>query len=160
MSNQLEEIKSHREWAKESNVTTDRYADAVDWLIEKVERLLYENDNFAHENHSLTGDVSAERERIESLTNELDSKFSSEEVQRLWNCIADRDENIEKLEAENAELDEQMQELAKMGDEKAAEIQADLTASEKKVESLFDAIKHGDDNHQAWLRKAIQEHFK
>ncbi len=25
--------------------------------------------------------------------------------------------------------------------------------------TLFDAIKHGDDEHRAWLRKAIDEHF-
>lgn len=30
----------------------------------------------------------------------------------------------------------------------------------RKVESLFDAIKHGDDEHQAGLKKAIEEHFK
>lgn len=29
-----------------------------------------------------------------------------------------------------------------------------------RVESLFDAIKHGDADHQAWLKAKIVEHFK
>ena len=33
----------------------------------------------------------------------------------------------------------------------------DLTA---KKNSLFEAIKHGDAAHQAWLKKAIEDHFK
>ena len=125
MNNQLEEIKSHRKWAKAHEVTAQRYEDDVDWLIEELERLLYENDNFAHENHSLTGDVSAERERIEVLTkerDELEKKIRAEFALSL-----------DALKAENAELEDQMQELAKMGDEKAAEIQADLTACENKL---------------------------
>ena len=28
-----------------------------------------------------------------------------------------------------------------------------------KVESLFDEIKHGDEEHQAWLKAKIEEHF-
>lgn len=28
-----------------------------------------------------------------------------------------------------------------------------------KIESLFDAIKHGDDEHRAWLKEAIEKHF-
>ena len=27
------------------------------------------------------------------------------------------------------------------------------------VISLFDAIKHGDDEHKAWLKEAIEDHF-
>lgn len=30
----------------------------------------------------------------------------------------------------------------------------------KKINSLFEAIKHGDEEHQSWLAKAIIEHFK
>ena len=26
-------------------------------------------------------------------------------------------------------------------------------------ETLFDAIKHGDEKHQAWLKQAIEDHF-
>ncbi len=29
-----------------------------------------------------------------------------------------------------------------------------------RVASLFDAIKHGDQAHQDWLKKAIEDHFK
>ena len=29
-----------------------------------------------------------------------------------------------------------------------------------KVSSLFDAIKHGDQDHQEWLKNKIEEHFK
>ncbi len=29
-----------------------------------------------------------------------------------------------------------------------------------KREGLFDAIKHGDEAHQAWLKAKIEEHFK
>lgn len=33
------------------------------------------------------------------------------------------------------------------------------SAFSKKVETLFDAIKHGDDAHQAWLKEAIENYF-
>lgn len=29
----------------------------------------------------------------------------------------------------------------------------------EKVDSLFDAIKHGDENHQKWLKAEIEKHF-
>lgn len=29
----------------------------------------------------------------------------------------------------------------------------------EKVDTLFDAIKHGDLNHQIWLKEAIEAHF-
>lgn len=29
----------------------------------------------------------------------------------------------------------------------------------RKIATLFDAIKHGDEKHQAWLRNAIDQHF-
>lgn len=29
----------------------------------------------------------------------------------------------------------------------------------EKIETLFDAIKHGDEKHQAWLKEAIEKHF-
>lgn len=30
---------------------------------------------------------------------------------------------------------------------------------EKRIETLFDAIKHGDEAHRAWLKQAIEDHF-
>lgn len=36
---------------------------------------------------------------------------------------------------------------------------AELEALEAKCRSLFDAIKHGDGEHQAWLKAAIEKHF-
>ena len=30
----------------------------------------------------------------------------------------------------------------------------------EKVDTLFDAIKHGDEAHQAWLKDAIEKHMK
>ncbi len=30
----------------------------------------------------------------------------------------------------------------------------------EKIKTLFDAIKHGDDTHQEWLKSKIEEHFK
>lgn len=60
----------------------------------------------------------------------------------------------------------------------ADQLRADLAASEKRcdglehdnsntlstasalIASLFDSIKHGDDKHQAWLRGAIDLHFR
>lgn len=30
---------------------------------------------------------------------------------------------------------------------------------EAKVKTLFDAIKHGDERHQLWLKEAINKHF-
>ncbi len=29
-----------------------------------------------------------------------------------------------------------------------------------KRDTLFDAVKHGDEQHQTWLKKAIVEHFQ
>lgn len=28
-----------------------------------------------------------------------------------------------------------------------------------KIESLYDAIAHGDEKHRAWLKQAIEDHF-
>lgn len=36
---------------------------------------------------------------------------------------------------------------------------AHIRALEARVASLFDAIKHGDQEHQDWLKKAIEDHF-
>jgi hypothetical protein len=30
---------------------------------------------------------------------------------------------------------------------------------ERRIDSLFDAIAHGDEAHRAWLREAIEAHF-
>jgi hypothetical protein len=30
---------------------------------------------------------------------------------------------------------------------------------QKKIVTLFDKIKHGDETHQTWLKQAIEEHF-
>lgn len=35
----------------------------------------------------------------------------------------------------------------------------ELEQLESQVRSLFDAIKHGDEQHQVWLRDAIRAHF-
>lgn len=35
----------------------------------------------------------------------------------------------------------------------------DGTTSIDYVSTLFDAIKHGDDKHRAWLKQAIEDHF-
>lgn len=34
-----------------------------------------------------------------------------------------------------------------------------LAEVEMKVETLFDAIAHGDDEHRAWLKQKLVEHF-
>ena len=31
---------------------------------------------------------------------------------------------------------------------------------QEKINTLFDKIKHGDQEHQDWLKKAIDEHFE
>ncbi len=38
-------------------------------------------------------------------------------------------------------------------------LQAELAALKAAQSSLFDAIKHGDQDHQDWLRDAIDRHF-
>lgn len=30
---------------------------------------------------------------------------------------------------------------------------------QKRIDTLYDAIAHGDDQHRAWLKKKIEEHF-
>ena len=35
----------------------------------------------------------------------------------------------------------------------------DYDTLQKKCEALFDKIKHGDEEHQKWLKSAIDEHF-
>ncbi len=37
---------------------------------------------------------------------------------------------------------------------------ARLVALQCRVETLFDALAHGDDEHRAWLKARIEEHFK
>lgn len=41
-----------------------------------------------------------------------------------------------------------------------AYLQSRVDDLEERVGSLFAAIKHGDEAHQEWLRKKIEEHFK
>jgi hypothetical protein len=36
---------------------------------------------------------------------------------------------------------------------------ASLTATNARIATLFDAVAHGDDEHRAWLREAIDAHF-
>lgn len=36
----------------------------------------------------------------------------------------------------------------------------DIRYLEKKRDTLFDVIKHGDEKHRVWLKKAIEDHFK
>ncbi len=31
---------------------------------------------------------------------------------------------------------------------------------ESRIATIFEAIKHGDEKHQAWLKQKIEEHFK
>ena len=38
-------------------------------------------------------------------------------------------------------------------------LNAAYAAGRELVDSLFDAIAHGDDEHRAWLKKAIDDHF-
>ena len=37
---------------------------------------------------------------------------------------------------------------------------ADLAEVNGKVNTLFDAIAHGDEKHRAWLKQAIKDHFE
>lgn len=46
------------------------------------------------------------------------------------------------------------------GREAVAEVYEDLARKrEQQIGSLFDAIAHGSDEHRAWLKKAIEDHF-
>jgi hypothetical protein len=36
---------------------------------------------------------------------------------------------------------------------------SELASIKHKIETLFDAIKHGDEDHQGWLKEAIHCHF-
>lgn len=37
---------------------------------------------------------------------------------------------------------------------------AGARSRDEEIDSLFDAIKHGDYSHQRWLKEAIEKHFK
>lgn len=43
--------------------------------------------------------------------------------------------------------------------ETVASLNAKILLLEREIGSLFDKIKHGDEEHQAWLKNAISEHF-
>lgn len=56
---------------------------------------------------------------------------------------------------ELCEADEPMED-----DPQAVRVTTDqLWAFLKPVDTLYDAIKHGDENHRAWLKQAIEDHF-
>lgn len=69
---------------------------------------------------------------------------------------------IDRLNRKVCALDKMASNLlescAKVADERdrLAAQNAELGAN---IASLFDAIKHGDDDHQAWLKHAIDSHF-
>ena len=87
MSDILEEAKAHHKILV-NGLPEGSSTKQLGWLIAEVERLRYENDNFAHENHSLTGDVAAVVERravgekeIKSLQSQLAQRY------KLENCV-------------------------------------------------------------------------
>ena len=57
------------------------------------------------------------------------------DLDKLLRKLSEYMESVERLRAENAELKE-------------------------KINALFDNIKHGDNDHQTWLKNAISEHFE
>ena len=63
----------------------------------------------------------------------------SDEEARAW--IRDLTTALERRNRENAAL------------------RAQLDEAVKAITTLFDAIKHGDETHQAWLKDAIDKHF-
>lgn len=62
-----------------------------------------------------------------------------------------------------AKLTEELYEcnlLKKAGTEVEKQFYKDIRYLEKKRDTLFDSIKHGDEKHQAWLKESIENHFK
>ena len=118
MSDRLEEIKKLH---KDGDQYWHKGFDYVRWLIAEVERLRSENDNFAHENHSLTGDVAVGEKEIESLRSQLEETKTLKELQSddLKLQIADS----ERLGDSNTDLTQK------------------LTASKKKLkDAIFDNV--------------------
>jgi hypothetical protein len=44
-------------------------------------------------------------------------------------------------------------------DNKGKELERYARKLKQKIDTLYDAIKHGDETHQAWLKEAIGTHF-
>ncbi len=97
---------------------------------------------------------------------------AADEIERLRAIEDDRESLAERLEVAH----ERIEEIEKDRDEahgdaereygtrllaekERNQIDARLVSLQCRVETLFDAIKHGDDNHQAWLEHKIKEHF-
>ena len=72
-------------------------------------------------------------------------------------------EKNERSQKRIGELTEELYEcnlLKKAGIEVERQFYKDIRYLEKKRDTLFDAVKHGDEKHRAWLKKAIEDHFK
>lgn len=54
-----------------------------------------------------------------------------------------------------------MNEQTTVGEASAADWQEEMSVAylEERVATLFDAIAHGTEEHRAWLKKAIDDHF-
>jgi hypothetical protein len=74
------------------------------------------------------------------MTEEL--RFLTEEVQGL----------IEDLKTEMSSHQKTAKQFVDM--------QAYAGCLEKKIKSLYNAIAHGDEQHRAWLKEAIDKHFR
>ena len=78
-----------------------------------------------------------------------------EQLAKEKSKVRELEQKIDDLKHEKAETHEMLLEqrgLASTGSTKAA-------ALERKIDKLFDAIKHGDELHQVWLEAAIRAHF-
>jgi peptidoglycan hydrolase CwlO-like protein len=74
----------------------------------------------------------------------LEKRFSAEEVQRLWNLLADRDEQIDSLTKERDELEKTVGNVGSLAESMELEITSlkqQLSESQEKVKELEAAIK-------------------
>lgn len=63
------------------------------------------------------------------------------------------------MEKTEAQVLEEVQTRLGRVERNAEQMYSALCACQRSAEALFDAIKHGDAEHQAWLREAIRNHF-
>jgi hypothetical protein len=96
----------------------------------------------------------------EQLMKELsDFSFMLREVPKVYMAISGNKLSYPTYHAETVitEFEDYLNEERTQAVKDA--IECGEVVSSEKVDSLYDAIAHGDDKHRAWLKEAIEKHF-
>lgn len=73
--------------------------------------------------------------------------------------LLEHDENV-RLHTENEEIKNEIKADPYVSKANYLEVIKERDYIHEKLDTLFDAIKHGDEAHQTWLKNAIETHLK